>query len=106
MRNVLDKSCRENRNTFYVQQIFSENLASDEIMSKHVVQPEVTIDVTIWHICFAYCISKTARAHAHAHAHAPATHTHTLSTHARARTHTHTHTNEYVILLVAFPRQQ
>jgi hypothetical protein len=35
MRNILDKSSRENQNTFYVQNFFSENRAVYEIMSKN-----------------------------------------------------------------------
>ena len=40
MRNVLDKTCRANQNTFYVQKHFSENRAVCEIMSKNVIEPE------------------------------------------------------------------
>jgi hypothetical protein len=39
MRNVSDKSCRENQNIFYVQ-LFSENLAVCEIMWKNVAEPD------------------------------------------------------------------
>jgi len=35
MRNVSDKSCRENKNTSYVQKLFSENRAVCDIMWKH-----------------------------------------------------------------------
>jgi hypothetical protein len=40
MRNVLDKSRRENENTFYVKQLFSENRTVYEIMSKYIVETE------------------------------------------------------------------
>ena len=40
MRNALEKSCRENENTFYVQQLFSENRTVYEIMSKNTVEIE------------------------------------------------------------------
>ena len=41
MRNVLDKSFRENQNTRFVfYKVFSENRAVYEIMSKNVVEPE------------------------------------------------------------------
>jgi hypothetical protein len=40
MRNVLDKSCRENENSFYVQFRFSENRAVYKIMSKNMMEPE------------------------------------------------------------------
>jgi hypothetical protein len=36
MKNVLDKSCREN----YVQQLFLKNHVVYEIMVKNVIQPE------------------------------------------------------------------
>ena len=84
MRNVIDKYCKENQNTFYVKYLFSENRAVYEIMSKNVVQPGATNDVTVWLICVAYWISKTTRKHAHAHGHASA------NPHARKRAHTRT----------------
>jgi hypothetical protein len=40
MRNVPDKSCRENENTFYVQLLFPKNLIVYEIMWKNMVEPE------------------------------------------------------------------
>jgi hypothetical protein len=40
MRNVLDKSGRENKNTFYVQHLFSESSAVYEIMAKNMVGTE------------------------------------------------------------------
>jgi hypothetical protein len=40
MRNVLDKSCRENQNTFYVQELFSKNRTVNGRLSKNVVKPE------------------------------------------------------------------
>jgi len=42
MRNVSDKSCRENQNThFMFNNLFSENSAVNEIMWKNMVQPEI-----------------------------------------------------------------
>ena len=41
MRNILDKSCRENQNThFMFSNFFPENRTVYEIMSKNVVEPE------------------------------------------------------------------
>jgi hypothetical protein len=41
MRNVSDKSCRENQNTYFMLQIsFPENTAVYEIMWKNTVQPD------------------------------------------------------------------
>ena len=46
MRNVLDKICRENKNThFMFNNFFFENRAVDEIMSKNMVSqswPQMT----------------------------------------------------------------
>jgi hypothetical protein len=40
MRNISDKTYRENQNTFYVQQCFSKNGAVYEIMWKNMEQPD------------------------------------------------------------------
>ena len=41
MRNISDKSCRENKNThFMFNKFFSESGAVYEIMWKNVVQPD------------------------------------------------------------------
>jgi hypothetical protein len=40
MRNVLDESCRENQNTFYVRQLFFENRSVYNVTSKNMVEPE------------------------------------------------------------------
>jgi hypothetical protein len=45
MRNVSDKSCRENQNTIYIQLVSSENRTVHE-MSKNIEEPE--IPETIW----------------------------------------------------------
>jgi hypothetical protein len=76
MRNVLDESCRENQNNthFIFNNLFFENRAVYEIMSKNVVQLEgATNDVTIWRLRFEWWISKATCTHAHALTH---THTH------------------------------
>jgi hypothetical protein len=73
IRNISDKFCRENHNTFYVQQRFlPERCAVYEIMWKNVVQPDRP-QMTMWLMRVA---CRTINA----------THTHT-----RARTHAHTH---------------
>jgi hypothetical protein len=47
MGNVLDKCCGESNNThFMFKNIFSENRALDELMSKNMVGPEAPNDVT------------------------------------------------------------
>jgi hypothetical protein len=42
MRNVSDKSCIENQNTSFVQQLFSENRAIYETMWKNMVEADQT----------------------------------------------------------------
>jgi hypothetical protein len=67
MRNVLDKSCRENQNTQFVSNdYFSENRAIYEIMSKNVVEPEAKNGVTVWCIRVTCWISRTTRTNARA----------------------------------------
>jgi hypothetical protein len=57
MRNVSDKSCRENQNTLFVLSIFFfENLTVYEIMWKNIVdrgRPQMTI----WRMCIACWIT-------------------------------------------------
>jgi hypothetical protein len=53
MRNVSDKSCRENKNTHFMFNNFSfENCAIFEIMWKNTVEPGRP-QMTIWHMCIA-----------------------------------------------------
>jgi len=40
MRNVLDRNCRDNQNTFYVQNFFPKNRTFYEIMWKNTVEPQ------------------------------------------------------------------
>jgi len=40
--NVSDKICRENRNTFYAQRLFSKNCALYETMWRNTVNPDRT----------------------------------------------------------------
>ena len=55
MRNVSDKSCRENQNTIYVQWLLSEYSAVYEIMWKNMIQPDTPQNTNIdsrwchWH---------------------------------------------------------
>jgi hypothetical protein len=80
MRNVSDKSCRENQNTYFIfNNFFPENRAVYVTMWKNMVRVrQDTDDNIIRRMRFAWWITKA--------------------------THTHTH-SEYVIL-IAFPRQQ
>jgi hypothetical protein len=48
VRNISNKTCRKNRNTFYVQWHFSKYHAVYEIMSKNIVESEQI--QTIWHL--------------------------------------------------------
>jgi hypothetical protein len=90
MRNVSDKSCRENQNThFMFSNILLENRAVYEIMLKNMVEPGRP-QMTIW-LSVACWISKATRTQAHARIPTPTpTHTHT-----HTRTHTHTHTRPH-----------
>jgi hypothetical protein len=63
MRNVSDKSCRENQNAFYIQKlIFPENRAVCEIMRENKVDPDRPY-MTIWHMRIACWIPKATKAH-------------------------------------------
>jgi hypothetical protein len=99
MRNVLDKGCRENKNTFYIQCLFPENRTVYEIMSKNIVKtewPQMTSQYG------AYALrAGLARLHVLMRMHTPVR----LGTHMHARMRKHAHTGQYVILN-AFPQQQ
>jgi hypothetical protein len=77
MRDVSDKSCRENQSTHFVLHIFFffKFLAIYEIMWKSVVELD-RLQMTIWHMCIASWVPKATNIH-----------------------------SEYVIL-IAFPLQQ
>ena len=59
MRNISEKSCRENQNTlFYVPQLFLKNGAVYEIKWKNKIQPDrLTDDIIIRRMRFALWIS-------------------------------------------------
>ena len=63
MRNVSDKSCRENQNTFCVRNFFFfEKLAIFEIMWKIIAQPRRP-QMTIWRMRIACWITKPTDIH-------------------------------------------
>jgi hypothetical protein len=63
MRNVSDKSCRENQNTFCVQQLFFfENRAVYEIMWKNTVE-RGRQQMAIWRMRVAWWIIKATNTH-------------------------------------------
>jgi hypothetical protein len=62
MRNVSDKSCREDQNTFYVQKRFPENSEICEIMWENEVDPNRP-QTTIWHTRIACWIPKATNTH-------------------------------------------
>ena len=99
MRNVSNKSCRENQNTFCIQRLFNRiTCRLWGMVEKYGGARENAHNMAYW-------ISKRTRSQTHARLHA--------NTHARthAQTHTHmltnarTHAEKYVIL-IAFPQQQ
>jgi len=62
MRNVSDESCRENQNTFCVQQILSENRAVCEIMCENIVE-RGRPQMAIWRMRNACWITEAIDAH-------------------------------------------
>ena len=98
IRNVLDKSCRENQNTHFVFNTFShKSHRLWDNVEKFSGDRRATNDVTVWRIRVACWINKAISTYAHAQVHA--------SDYPPARTRTHAHTDQQVILN-AFPRQQ
>jgi hypothetical protein len=82
MRNVLDKSCRENKNTHFIfNNFFRENRTVNEIMSKNTVETEWP-QVTPQYGAYALC-AELAYAHASGYSHA----------------RTHAHAVQHVILI-------
>jgi len=58
MRNVSDKSCRENENThFMLNNIFFRNRAVYGIMWENVVEPD-RLQMTIWRMRIAFWLPK------------------------------------------------
>jgi len=53
MRNVLEKSCRENLNTHFISVTFFKNHIVYEIMWKNIVEPDRQ-QMTVWLMCIAY----------------------------------------------------
>jgi hypothetical protein len=62
MRNVSDKSCRENPNTFHIQLLLLENRDVCEIMWKNMVEPDRP-QTTLWRMRTACWIPKAANTH-------------------------------------------
>jgi len=66
MRNVSDKSCRENQNTHFVfsNYFFSENRAVYEVMWKNMATVgQATDDNIVWRMRIAYSITKATNTH-------------------------------------------
>jgi len=40
MKNISDRNCRENQNTFYFQQLYPDYCAFYGIMCKNIVEPD------------------------------------------------------------------
>jgi hypothetical protein len=62
MRNVSDNCCRENQNTFYVEQRFFRKSAIHEVMWKNMVKQERP-QMTIWPMRIACWILKARNTH-------------------------------------------
>ena len=97
MRNVLNKIFRENENTHFVFNTFSENRAIYETMSKNLVEPQRR--QKRWRLRMAYWMSKSTRAQAYVRFCAPTPTPPHKYTRTDARTHTQALTHSRVILL-------
>jgi hypothetical protein len=97
MKNVLDKSCRENENThFMFNNLFPENRTVYEIMSKNVVETEGPRMTSQYG---AYALrAGLARLHASMRMHTPAR----LGIHMHARTHAQACTQRPVCITYYF----
>ena len=64
MRNISDKSCRENQNNYFMSKndFFFENRAVYEIMWKNILQPGRT-QMRIWLKCIVCWIPKATNTH-------------------------------------------
>jgi len=63
MRNVSNRSCRENQSAHFIfSNFFSENRAFDEIMWKNILQPDRP-QMTIWRMRIACWLPKTTSTH-------------------------------------------
>jgi hypothetical protein len=58
MKNVSDKSCRENQYTHFMWLFFFENLTFYEMMWRHISEP-VRPEITMWSMRIACWITKT-----------------------------------------------
>jgi len=64
MRNISDKSYRENQNMHLIFSSFvSSNYVLQEIMWRNVVQPKVKDDSLVWNMHIACWITKTTNTH-------------------------------------------
>ena len=82
IRNISNKSCRENQNTHFIFSKFSDSYAGYAIMSKKVLEAERP--QTIWRLRVACWISKATRTQAQARAF--------VLIPTDTRTHAHTYT--------------
>ena len=62
MRNVSDKSCRENQNIFCIPELVFENSAVFEITWKNIAE-RGRPSMTIWRTTIARCIHKAKNTH-------------------------------------------
>jgi len=52
MRNISDKTCRENQNTFYIQLLFRNSCHLWDKEEKYIAFRQATDDNVIWRMCF------------------------------------------------------
>jgi hypothetical protein len=62
MRNVSDKSCKENQNILFAVNPPKRNCTIDEIMWKNVVEKDRS-QMAVWSVCIACWIPKPTNTH-------------------------------------------
>ena len=87
MKNLSDKSCRENQNThFMFKEFFRESCCLRDHVEKYCTAGQATDDNITWSMRISCWITKV-RIHTHTHTH--------MHTHTHAHTHTCTHSHTY-----------
>jgi hypothetical protein len=62
MRNISDKTCRENQNTFSIQLLFRKSCHLSDKEEKYIGVRQATDDNVIWRMCFACWTTKATHA--------------------------------------------
>ena len=62
IRNVLDKSCRENQNTFYIEYFFSKIVTVYEVMWENLVELDRP-QIKTWQMSIASWVTEATNIH-------------------------------------------